>query len=263
VRLEAAFRDRGRPLLMPYATGGYPDLDGCRRIVSTYVEAGADIVELGIPFSDPLADGPVIQASSQAALAQGVRPRDVFALAGDMTREGANLVFLSYLNTVLAHGPERFFAACAEEGVLGVVVPDLPVEEADEVRTAAAGSGVDLVFLAAPTSPDERLERIAQAASGFIYCVSVVGVTGVRDQLGEDLPEFLGRLRRRTSLPLAVGFGVSTPEQAGVVAALADGVIIGSRLVRLVQEAPDLDAGLKEIDAYLRAVREAMKSAPR
>ncbi len=262
-RLEALFRDAGRPLLMPYATAGYPDLDGCRRIVLTYLDAGADIVELGIPFSDPLADGPVIQASSQQALGQGIRPRDVIALAARLTREGARLVFLSYLNIILAYGPRRFFGACREAGVLGVVIPDLPVEEAADVRAAAAEAGVDVVFLAAPTSPDARLEHIGRAASGFVYCVSVAGVTGARAQIGTDIPGFLGRLRRVTDVPLAVGFGISTPEQAAEVARVADGVIIGSRLVGLVQEAPDLEAGLDAVRSYLFAVRRAMEGVTR
>lgn len=258
-RLEALFRDAGRPLLMPYATAGYPDLDGCRRIVHTYLEAGADIVELGIPFSDPLADGPVIQASSNQALGQGVRPRDVLALAARLSEEGARLVFLSYLNIILAYGPRRFFADCRQAGVFGVVIPDLPVEEAADVRAAAAEADVDVVFLAAPTSPDARLERIGRAAGGFVYCVSVAGVTGARTQIGTDIPGFLERLRRVTDVPLAVGFGISTAEQAAEVARVADGVIIGSRLVGLVQEATDLEAGLDAVRSYLVAVRRAME----
>ncbi len=260
--LTALFREAGRPLLMPYATGGFPDPEGCRRIVRTYLEAGADIVELGIPFSDPIADGPVIQASSTRALQQGVRPATVLDIAAEATARGGRVVLLSYLNTILAPTPERFFERCAASGVLGVVVPDLPVEEAAPVQETARRQGVDVVLLAAPTSTDVRLERIARAASGFLYCVSATGVTGVRSELGTDLPVFLERLRARTDLPLAVGFGISTPAQAAEVARLADGVIIGSRLVRMVQEARDLDAALEEITAYLGEVRTALRGAP-
>ncbi|GAB4252550.1 MAG: tryptophan synthase subunit alpha [Thermoleophilia bacterium] len=259
--LTALFREAGRPLLMPYATGGFPDPAGCRRIIDTYLAAGADIVELGIPFSDPVADGPVIQASSTRALQQGVRPATVLELAAQATAAGGRIVLLSYLNTILALTPERFFAQCAASGVLGVVIPDLPVEEAAELQATAREWGVDVVLLAAPTSPDERLERIARAASGFLYCVSVTGVTGMRDRLRADLPAFLGRLRRCTDLPLAVGFGISTPAQAVEVARVADGVIIGSRLVRLVQEAGDLAGGLADIARYLAEVRAAMAAA--
>ncbi|MCL5941961.1 MAG: tryptophan synthase subunit alpha [Actinobacteria bacterium] len=262
--LTALFREAGRPLLMPYATGGFPDPAGCRRIIDTYLAAGADIVELGIPFSDPVADGPVIQASSTRALQQGVRPATVLELAAQAAAAGGRIVLLSYLNTILALTPERFFAQCAASRVLGVVIPDLPVEEAAELQATAREWGVDVVLLAAPTSPDGRLERIARAASGFLYCVSVTGVTGMRDRLRADLPAFLGRLRRCTDLPLAVGFGISTPAQAAEVARVADGVIIGSRLVRLVQEAGDLTGGLErdaDIARYLGEVRAAMAAA--
>jgi tryptophan synthase alpha chain len=215
--LTQLFREAGRPLLMPYAVGGYPDAAGCLRIVDCYLQNGADLVELGIPFSDPLADGPVIQGASQVALRSGVRPGDVLDIAGEASKRGAKLVLLSYLNTILAFGPERFFERCQSSGVLGVVVPDVPVEEAAELQATAKARGVDVILLAAPTSTDERLARIAAAASGFIYCVSNTGVTGARSSLRQDLPDFIARLRRHTDLPLSVGFGVSTVEQLAEV----------------------------------------------
>lgn len=258
--LADLFREAGHPLLMPYATGGFPDVDGCARLLRAYQEAGADIVELGVPFSDPLADGPVIQGSSQQALRQGVRPDDVFRLAAGAAAQGVNIVFLAYLNTVLARGPERFFGRCAESGVLGVVIPDLPVEEAAELQGVARVQGVDVVLLAAPTSPEHRLAAIGRQASGFIYCVSATGVTGVRSEMRSDLPEFLARLRRHTELPLAVGFGVSTPDQAAEVGRHADGVIIGSRLVAMVQEAGSVEAALPPIREFLGEVRERLRS---
>jgi len=253
--LTALFREAGRPLLMPYAVGGYPDPGSCLEILRAYMQNGADLVEIGIPFSDPLADGPVIQGASQAALRRGVRPAHVLDLAGAATREGARVVLLSYLNTILAFGPEHFFDRCREEGVLGVVVPDLPVEEASELQADAQARGVDVILLAAPTSTDARLARIAAAASGFIYCVSTTGVTGARASLRKDLPEFVGRLRRHTDLPLVVGFGVSTVEQAEEVAGYADGVIVGSALVDMVARGESSDAALAEIGRYLYAVR--------
>jgi tryptophan synthase alpha chain len=240
---------------MPYAVGGYPDPQSCLEILRTYLRSGAELIEVGIPFSDPLADGPVIQGASQVALRQGVRPSDVLDLVGDAAREGARVVLLSYLNTILAFGPDRFFDRCRERGVLGVVVPDVPVEEASDLQATAKARGVDVILLAAPTSTDERLARIAAAASGFIYCVSTTGVTGARSSLRGDLPEFVARIRRHTDLPLAVGFGVSTAEQADEVAGYADGVIIGSALVDVVARNERFDEALAEIGRLLYKVR--------
>jgi len=254
-RLQEVFRAAGAPLLMPYAVGGYPDPASCLEILRAYRAAGAGLVEIGIPFSDPLADGPVIQGASTVALKQGVRPADVLALAGAIADEGAGVVLLTYLNTILALGPERFFRTCGERGVLGVVVPDLPAEEAAEMQQTAQAHGVDVVLLAAPTSPEARLARIAEAASGFIYCVSTTGVTGARAALRTDLPEFVARIRRHTDLPLAVGFGVSTPEQADEVAGYADGVIIGSALVDVVARHERFEEALTEIGRVLQRVR--------
>jgi tryptophan synthase alpha chain len=258
-RLTQVFTEAGRPLLMPYAVGGYPDLEGCARILDAYQSAGADLIEVGIPFSDPLADGPMIQTASSAALRRGVRPDDVLDLVAGTAAAGGRPVLLSYLNTVLAFGPERFFARCSEAGVLGVVIPDLPVEEAAQYQEAAGAASVDLVLLVAPTSSDARLQQIAAAAAGFIYCVSTTGVTGARATVDAGLPGFLARVRRYTELPLAVGFGISTPEQAADVAGYADGVILGSTLVDKVAAAADLEAGLSEVTAFLSAVREGME----
>ncbi len=253
--LTRVFRAAGKPLLMPYAVGGYPDPDSCVEIVRTYLQNGADLVELGIPFSDPLADGPVMQSASVAALRRGVRPVDVLRIAGLVAGEGAHVVLLSYLNTILAFGPERFFDRCRDSGVLGVVVPDVPVEEATDLQATAGARGVDLILLAAPTSTEVRLARIARAASGFIYCVSTVGVTGPRASLRADLPEFLARARKHTDLPLAVGFGVSTAEQAEEVAGYADGVIVGSALVDMVARSKSLSEGLAAIGRFVYEVR--------
>jgi tryptophan synthase alpha chain len=253
--LTRLFRESGRPLLMPYAVGGFPSPESCLAVLRTYLDSGAQLMEIGIPFSDPLADGPVIQAASQVALRQGVRPADILDLAGVIASEGARIVLLAYLNTVLAFGAERFFERCGECGVLGVVVPDLPVEEAGGLQATARERGVDVILLAAPTSTDARLARIAAAASGFIYCVSTTGVTGARVSLRSDLPEFVARLRRHTDLPLAVGFGVSTPEQADEVAGYAAGVIIGSALVDIVAGNERLDQALAEVSGLLYRVR--------
>lgn len=259
--LAEVFASAEGALLMPYAVGGYPDRDSCLEILRAYQAAGADLIEIGIPFSDPLADGPVIQGASHAALEAGIRPKDVLEIAGKAAAEGCRIVLLSYLNTILAFGVDRFFATCSESGVLGVVVPDLPVEEAVELQRTAREHSVDVIMLAAPTSTDARLERISAAASGFIYCVSTTGVTGARASIRADLPAFLARLRSHTDLPLAVGFGVSTPEQAGAIAADADGVIIGSALVSLVAQSETVQAGTAAVTGFITEAKAAVRAA--
>jgi tryptophan synthase alpha chain len=256
--LTQAFRQAGHPLLIPYAVGGYPDRESCSRILRTYAEAGAGIVEIGVPFSDPLADGPVIQGASVVALRGGIRPVDVLDLAKEVSGTGVPVVLMGYLNTILAYGPAKFFADCSRKGVAGVVVPDVPAEEAAELQKTAGESGVDVVLLAAPTSTDARLERIAAAASGFIYCVSTTGVTGARTALSAGLPDFIARVRRYTDLPLAVGFGVSTAEQAGEVALYADGVIIGSSLVDIVRKSEGVDAAVSKVRTFMEGAAKAV-----
>lgn len=259
-RLTQVFRQAGRPLLIPYAVGGYPDRASCARILAAYAESGAGIVEIGVPFSDPLADGPVIQGASVAALRGGIRPGDVLDLASDAAAGGVPVVLLCYLNIILAYGPARFFTDCGRKGVAGVVVPDVPVEEAGDLQRVAGENGVDLILLAAPTSTDARLARIAAAASGFIYCVSTTGVTGARAALSAGLPDFVARVRSHTDLPLAVGFGVSSAAQAGEVARYADGVIIGSSLVDIVRKNEDMDAALGGMRSFLKEAAEAVSA---
>jgi tryptophan synthase alpha chain len=236
---------------MPYLTGGHPSPETSERLVATLIAAGADIVELGVPFSDPIADGPVVQQSTHAALAAGVTPDDVLAIAAAHSAK-APFVLLTYLNSVLAYGAERFFERAATAGVEALVIPDLPLDEAagpdvELARAAgglallAAGHGVSLVPMATPTSTGERLDLVAAAATSFVYCVAVTGVTGARAEVGSELPGLLSRLRERTDAPLAVGFGISTPAQASDVATLADGVIIGSALIDAVSQAASAD----------------------
>ena len=252
-RLRRAFRAprARRAALIPYLTGGHPSLETSDRLVATLIDAGADVVELGVPFSDPIADGPVVQQSTHAALSAGVTPDDVLALAAAHSA-GAPFVLLTYLNSVLAYGAERFFERAATAGVEALVIPDLPLDEASgrDVELArasgglallAAGHGVSLVPMATPTSTDERLDLVAAAATSFVYCVAVTGVTGARAEVGSELPSLLARLRARTDAPLAVGFGISTPAQAADVATLADGVIIGSALIDAVSQAASAD----------------------
>ena len=258
-RLEELFRNRKKKaLLMPYITGGYPTIHECRHVLDAFVAGGADMIELGVPFSDPLADGPVVQASAQRALDEGVTPDDVLALAGEFSGR-LPVVLLVYFNCVYAYGQERFVDAAAQAGVSGLIVPDLPVDEAGEFAGICRARGVDPILLVAPTSTDERIGMIAAQASGFIYCVSVAGVTGARTSLSEQLPDFLARVRAKTEVPLAVGFGVSTPDHAAVVAEHADGVIIGSRLISLVAEAGDVDIAVRAVTSFLSLINEVLE----
>jgi tryptophan synthase alpha chain len=257
-RLENLFRERSKKaLLMPYTTGGYPTMHECRHVLAAFIAGGADMIEMGVPFSDPLADGPVVQASTQQALDQGVTPDDVLALAAEYS-DRVPVVLMVYYNCVFAYGQDRFVEAAAAAGVSGLIVPDLPVDEAGEFISSCRERGVDPILLVAPTSPDERIELIARKASGFIYCVSVTGVTGARTSLSEQLPAFLGRVRARTDVPLAVGFGVSSPEHAAEVARYADGVIIGSRLISLVADAHDIDGACTAVENFLKEVNEVL-----
>lgn len=258
-RIEATFKNRSKKaLLMPYTTGGYPTMHNCRHILEAFITGGADMIEMGVPFSDPLADGPVVQASTQEALEQGVTPDDVLQLASEFSSR-IPVVLMVYYNCVYAYGPDRFIEAAAKAGVDGLIVPDLPVDEAGEFIDACRAKGVDPILLVAPTSPDDRIELIARNASGFIYCVSVAGVTGARTSLSDQLPAFLARVRACTKVPLAVGFGVSTPEHAAEVAKHADGVIIGSRLINLVSDAPDIDGACRSVENLLASVNEVLQ----
>jgi tryptophan synthase alpha chain len=224
---------------MPYLMGGFPDLDTSRRIGLAYAGAGADLVELGVPFSDPLADGPVIHAAGTRALRAGATLPGVLevarALAGHVP-----VVVMCYANLILARGLERFADALVEASVSGLIVPDLPLEESQDVFGACESRGLALVPLVAPTTPEERLGRIGSRARGFLYTVALTGTTGERAALGDGLAAIVARAAACTEVPVAVGFGIGTPEQAAAAArAGADGVIVGSRLVRAAGEADD------------------------
>ncbi len=268
-RIAATFAERraeGRAALMPYITAGFPNLPVSEEIVLSFVEAGADLIEIGVPFSDPLADGPTVQRASQVALANGIRLSDCLDLAHRLrTVHGVTipLVLMGYYNPILQYGVERFAADAAAVGVDGVIVPDLPIEESDELLTACRTHERDLIFMVAPTSTDARVAEIAARASGFIYCVSLVGVTGSRTELPE-LGSYLSRVRDRTALPLAVGFGVSTPEQVRQVAAIADGVVVASALINGLEQVPpaSMPATAKAFVENLRTGIERRSPAP-
>jgi tryptophan synthase alpha chain len=246
--IAAAFATSGkRAALMPYLMGGFPDLDASRAIGEACAEAGADLLELGVPFSDPLADGPVIHAAGTAALAAGANLHGVLEVGRALT-ETIPVVLMCYANLVFARGPERFADELAERGISGLIVPDLPLEEAREVLAACDAAGVALVPLVAPTTPDERLEAIGRAARGFVYAVAVTGTTGEREGLGDAQQAIVARAKARTAVPVAVGFGISTPEAVAQAAdAGADGVIVGSRLVRAAAESPEPASAVRDL----------------
>ena len=234
---ESARANGRRAALMPYLMGGFPDVETSRRIGLAYADSGADLVELGVPFSDPLADGPVIHAAGTTALRAGARLEDVLGV-GRAIAERVPVVVMCYANPIFARGLERFADALVGAGASGLIVPDLPLEEASEALRACDERGLALVPLVAPTTPDDRLARIGAQARGFIYTVSVTGTTGERAGVADGLAGVVARAAACTAVPVAVGFGISTAEQAGAAAAAgADGVIVGSRLVRAAGEA--------------------------
>jgi tryptophan synthase alpha chain len=243
-RIAAAFAGvRGRAALMPYLMGGYPTLPDSLRIGEACVRAGADLLELGMPYSDPLADGPVIHAAGTQALAAGANVAGVLEVARGLA-PSVPVVLMCYANMVLAPGAEEFVARLAQTGACGLIVPDLPLEESDEIRAACDARGLALVPLVAPTTTPERMAAIGARAQGFLYAVSLLGTTGERAALSERFGEIVTRARASTEVPVALGFGISTPEHARMAAAAgADGVIVGTRLVRAATDAPEDPAG--------------------
>lgn len=259
-RIEAAFqaaRGEGRAALMPYMMAGYPDRETSLAVADAYAES-ADLVELGVPFSDPLADGPTIHAAATAALKAGATLETALEVC-EVISDRVPVVFMVYANMVLAHGGAEAFAERAlGVGAAGAIVPDLPLEEAEPVRETFASAGLALVPLVAPTTPAERRARICAAAQGFVYVVSTVGTTGERDEIPAELSELVAATRVEAEVPVAVGFGIGTPAQAGQVGEIADGVIIGSRLVRAAGEAGGAQAAAADVGDFLRETRVAL-----
>jgi tryptophan synthase alpha chain len=250
-RIATAFASSGKSAaLMPYLMGGHPSLGESAACIAAAADAGADLLELGIPFSDPLADGPVIHAAGTQALAAGVKPDDVLRLCEDAA-ERLPVLLMVYANLVLSHGGEQFVRRAASAGAAGLIVPDLPHDESQGVREACDAAGLALIPLVAPTTPQERLRAIGADARGFVYAVSLIGTTGERGELPPGLAELVGRVRAATTVPVAVGFGISTEEQARAVGELADGVIVGSRVVRAAGEAGA--EGVRDVVAKLAA----------
>jgi tryptophan synthase alpha chain len=263
--IRAAFkaaRAAGRPALMPYFTAGYPDGATSEEILLAIAGAGADLIEIGVPFSDPLADGPIIQHAGQVALDNGMTAARCLQLVARLRDRGATLplIAMGYANPVLAYGTERYIEDAAAAGVDGLIVPDLPPEEAGEIEAAAGACGLALIYLAAPTSTPERLAEIARRTTGFLYLVSLTGVTGERTSLPAGLADSVARARAAASVPVAVGFGIARPDQAAAVGRMADGVIVGSALIRTVADA--VAAAKDPVPAaanFVRALRDGLK----
>ena len=259
-RISAVFSQPGHKALIPYITVGYPSLEATLEVVPLLAAGGCDIVELGIPFSDPLADGTTIQKASFQALQNGITLQHCFEVAGQLSQKVKTpLVFMTYFNPVLSYGLDKFCRDCARSGVSGLIIPDLPPEEGDEIEAMARKQGLDVVYLLAPTSTEARIKLVAERAGGFIYLVSVTGVTGARDRLPQNLSAFVARVRKIARQPLCVGFGISTPEQAKEVARIADGVIVGSRLIQLMEA----DRSLAEVAGFTRELRRALDQPDR
>ncbi len=248
-----------KPSLVAFLTCGDPDLTTTREIVLAAIRGGADVIELGVPFSDPLADGPVIQRASERALMHGTSLHDVIKMAASIRSEGdprcreVGIVIFSYLNPLVKMGLEKFARAAAAAGVDGVLATDMPVEESAEYRAVMKQHGLAPIFLVAPTSTDERLRKIAAVASGFIYAVSRTGVTGERQQLPEDAQKLVKRLRKFTKLPIAVGFGISTAAQVNAITGFADAAVVGSAIVHTIEHSPGHEA--EAVEKFVRTLK--------
>lgn len=256
-RIHKAF-ENGKAFIS-FVTGGAPDLDTTKKLIIEMEKSGADLIEVGIPFSDPVAEGPVIQEANERALANGCTTDKLFDAIKEV-RETVEvpIVFLTYLNPVYTYGKERFMKRCVECGVDGIIIPDLPYEEKDELYPECKEYGVDLISLIAPTS-HERISMIAKEAMGFVYCVSSMGVTGVRSNITTDLKEMTDLVRKSTDIPCAVGFGIATPEQAENVALYSDGAIVGSAIVKLVAKYGK--DSVSHVGQYVKEMKEAVRKA--
>ncbi len=249
------FRESSHKALIPYFTVGYPSIEATLKVVPILAQSGCDMVELGIPFSDPLADGVTIQKASFQALQNRVTPNLCLEVARQLSSKvDIPLVFMSYFNPVFSYGVEEFCSACAGSGVSGLIIPDLLPEEGSELEASTQKQGLDLIYLLAPTSTEARIRLVTERSRGFIYLVSVTGVTGARDRLTADLEAFVGRVRKLATQPLCVGFGISTPEQARQVARISDGVIVGSRIIQLMEA----NESMVEVADFTRELRCAL-----
>lgn len=257
-----ALKKEGRKAFVAYLTAGDPDLEATAKLISALEAAGVDILEIGVPFSDPTADGPVIQAASQRSLQRGVTLKKILAMITALRRTSdIPIVLFGYYNPILSYGPERFAADAAASGVDGLLVVDLPPEEADELRQCSDPVGLDFITLIAPTTDLKRARKILRRATGFVYYISVTGVTGTAVPKPENIRREVKRLKGITALPIAVGFGISTPLQAATIAPLADGVVVGSALVRLIGEKAGSNGLISAAASFAAEIRQAIDTA--
>lgn len=259
-RIEKKFEqlaNKNEKGLITYITAGDPNLATTKDLVVAIAQAGADLIELGIPYSDPVADGPVIQQASIRSLANGTTLERIFNTVSLIRLETqVPLILMTYVNPILQYGIERFMIKAMEVGIDGLIIPDLPLEEMDIIRPAVLEHGLCLIPLVAPTSTPERIQQADKLGQGFIYCVSLTGVTGVRNTVSNDISEFMGQVKQNSRLPLAIGFGISGPEQASQMAALSDAVIVGSAIVKLVEES-SVEERITKVTAFVRQLKAA------
>ena len=252
--ISQAFQNK-KPLIV-FVTGGDPDIETTETLIPALAESGADLLEIGIPFSDPVAEGPVIQAASQRALDSGTTTDKLLAMAARLRRQvQIPLLFMTYLNPIYVYGKERFLSACRDSGINGIIVPDMPFEEKGELAEDCTKFGIDLVSMIAPTS-NERIAMIAKKAEGFLYCVSSLGVTGMRSEIAFGIEKVVAYAKTCTDIPCAIGFGISCPEQAKAMATIADGVIVGSAIVKIIGEY-GRDC-IEPVTQFVRTMKEAM-----
>jgi len=264
-RIEAKFKtlkEKGEKALVVYLTAGCPNLEATLEMIPSLEKAGADIIELGVPFSDPTADGPVIQASSQKALKNGTTLANVLNLVSEVRKfSEVPIVLFGYYNPIFAYGNENFAKKASEVGVDGILVVDLPFEEADELRHFTDPRGIDLIALIAPTTGKERIRRIAAAATGFLYFVSITGVTGTLKPAVEDIRRGVERIREISSLPTAIGFGISAPTQAAEIAAFGDGIVVGSALMQKIEAAQGKGPWIPAVSSFVMDLKKALLSS--
>jgi tryptophan synthase alpha chain len=255
---ERLRRDKKKALI-PFITAGYPDLPTTRELIFEFEKCGADLLELGVPFSDPMADGPLIQCASEQSLAQGTSLHDVLLLVATVRRSTSiPIILMGYYNPFFQFGLDQFTRQAARAGVDGVLVVDLPPEEADEMKRHTDGAGLDLIFLLAPTSGPGRVDRIVRHASGFLYYVSLTGVTGVRSTLDRTIRRQIATIRKKSSLPISVGFGISTPEHAKTVGRWSDAVVVGSAIIKIISECTSARETLQKAGHFIRTMKRAL-----
>jgi len=259
-RITSVFSQPGHKALIPYVTVGYPSIEATLEVVPLLAECGCDIVELGIPFSDPLADGVTIQKASFKALQNGITLQICLEVARQLSQKvNIPLVVMTYYNPVFNYGLEKFCSSCSKSGIDGLIIPDLPPDEGSGLEAISQRRGLDFIYLLPPTSTEERIRLVTERSRGFTYLVSVTGVTGTRDSLPAELEAFVTRVRKVATQPLCVGFGISTPEQAQRVARIADGVIVGSRLIQLMEAEANF---ISPVSNFTKGLRQALDEVP-